>query len=52
MISGMLRPNTWYEKRNMVSGMLRPNTWYEKRNIKSFIFPSKDVEHSGDSLYH
>ena len=36
----------------MTSGKLRPNIWYRKRNITSFIFPSKNAEASGDSLYH
>ena len=36
----------------MASRKWRPSIWYRKRNITSCIFPSKNVEASGDSLYH
>ena len=29
-----------------------PDTRYRKRNISSFIFPSKNVDSSWNSLYH
>ena len=36
----------------MDSGKEKPNIWYENKNVKSFIFPTKNVERFEDSLYH